>query len=360
MLSRFRNLFDNNILKLFKKALLMGWKQPLAIGFYARALWYQKEAAELRRKHLAEGTEVPPLLIVSVTSRCNLNCAGCYSKLLHSDQDKDMDAKRFREIVAEAQELGVSIIMLAGGEPLIRRDLMEVAAEFPRIIFPIFTNGTLLDDDYLDLFSAHAQLLPIISLEGREAETDARRGDGVWARFQTLRPRLKERGLCWGLSLTLTSSGYAQQLSDTYLQSFLADHCRLFFFVEYVPVDASTRGLVLTAAQKSALDARVERLMREKPGIFIAFPGNEEQYGGCLAAGRGFLHINPSGYAEPCPFAPFTDVSVKEMGLRAALRSSLLAKIRANHHLLSEGEGGCALWANREAVRKMLAPAENE
>jgi MoaA/NifB/PqqE/SkfB family radical SAM enzyme len=355
MLSRFRNLFDSNILKLFKKALIMGWKQPGSIRFFARALWYQKEAAALRRKHLSAGTEVPPLLIVSVTSRCNLNCKGCYSKLLHDQDNVEMDTRRFREILCEAQELGVSIVMLAGGEPLIRKDLLNVAAEFPRIIFPVFTNGTLLDGQYLDFFSRHAHLLPIISLEGWKSDTDIRRGEGVWAKFQALRPELKARGLCWGVSFTLTSSGYAQQLSEPLLRDFLSDRCRLFFFVEYVPVDDSTKAQVLTAAQKNALDERVERLMKELPGIFIAFPGNEEQYGGCLAAGRGFLHINPAGYAEPCPFAPYTDVNVRDKGLRAALNSKLLRRIRENHHLLSEGEGGCALWANRDAVRQLIS-----
>lgn len=355
MAEGYRNLFDSNILKLFKTAILMGWKQPGMIGFYARALWYQKEAAALRRKHYSEGLEVPPLLIISITSRCNLNCKGCYSKLLHGKVVEEMDAARFREILCEARDMGVSIIMLAGGEPLIRKDLLAVAAEFPKAVFPIFTNSTLLDDGYLDFFGRHPHLLPVISLEGYGHETDNRRGDGVWAGFQALRPRLKERGICWGTSFTLTSEGYELLLSEHFLRGFLASGCRIFFFVEYVPVDESTLHLVLTAEQKRVLEDRVERLTRRLPGLFIAFPGNEDQYGGCLAAGRGFLHINPAGYAEPCPFAPFTDSNVRETGLRAALQSKLLAKVRQNHHLLSEGEGGCALWSNRKAVMDMLS-----
>lgn len=360
MADSYRKLFDNNILKLFKKALQMGWKQPGSLGFYARALWHQKEAASLRKINLAQGTEVPPLLIVSITSRCNLNCAGCYSKLLHRNEEQEMDAERFRSIMAEADDLGISIIMLAGGEPLIRKDILTVASDFPKAIFPVFTNATLLDEYYLDFFSSYPHILPIISLEGYGEETDSRRGEGVWDRFNIQRPALKKRGLCWGISFTLTSTGYDLLLSEDFLREFIADGCRIFFFVEYVPVAENTLPLVLTASQKQDLETRVENLMRKLPGLFIAFPGNEEQYGGCLAAGRGFLHINPAGYAEPCPFAPITDVNVREMGLRAALKSDLLAKVRENHHLLTEGEGGCALWANREAVQKLISSSETE
>jgi MoaA/NifB/PqqE/SkfB family radical SAM enzyme len=88
--------------------------------------------------------------------------------------------------------------------------------------------------------------------------------------------------------------------------------------------------------------------------LFIAFPGDEDQYDGCLAAGRGFLHINPSGKVEPCPFAPFSDTDLRYGSLRDALNSDFLRNIRENHHLLKEGEGGCALWANRDWVAGIL------
>ena len=55
--------------------------------------------------------------------------------------------------------------------------------------------------------------------------------------------------------------------------------------------------------------------------IFLSFPGDEKALGGCLASGRGFFHIGPDGSAEPCPFSPFSDSNVAEMGVREALKS---------------------------------------
>ena len=42
--------------------------------------------------------------------------------------------------------------------------------------------------------------------------------------------------------------------------------------------------------------------------IVVSFPGDEKSSGGCLAAGRGFFHINSHGGAEPCPFSPYSEL----------------------------------------------------
>jgi MoaA/NifB/PqqE/SkfB family radical SAM enzyme len=334
----------------FRKAAQIAIKTPSQLPFFTKALLNQIRAVGLRKKLAKQGVQVPPLLIISITNRCNLNCRGCYSKVLHNDTREEFSAARFREILAEAVELGISTILLAGGEPLVRRDILDVASEFPQIIFPIFTNAMLMDADYIDFFKQHPHMIPVVSLEGREVQTDERRGDGVYANFLKICSGLKEKKLFWGISFTLTSESNKLLLSQEYLGEYLGMGCRLFFFVEYVPIDPSSKHLVLTPLQKARVQPTVDMLMDKLPGLFIAFPGDEEQYGGCLAAGRGFMHINPSGMVEPCPFAPFSDVDIRFSSLREALDSKLMARIRAKHHLLKETEGGCALWANREEV----------
>lgn len=348
-----RKRFDANILLQFGKARQIMGKYPGRLPFFVQAYLAQSKAAKKREKQAAEGLEVPPLLIISITKRCNLNCAGCYSKLLHTNDDPELSPQRFADILAEAKQLGISIILLAGGEPLVRKDILEIAAQYPGIIFPIFTNGLLLDADYAEFFGKHPHLIPVISLEGGEAETDFRRGEGVFAGFELARKELDKNRVFWGISLTLTTQNMDVVLSETYANTLMKAGCRLFFFVEYVPVAEGSEALVLSDAQKAEVQPRVDKLMDALPAMFIAFPGDEDQYEGCLAAGRGFMHINPSGKVEPCPFAPFSDTDLRFSSLHEALGSPLLEKVRANHHLLKEGKGGCALWANREWVKEL-------
>lgn len=346
-----RSVFDKNIKMVFSKAVSLMMSKPDKIAFFLKALKNQNSAKNLRNKHLKNGLEVPPLLIISLTSDCNLNCKGCYSKKLHQHITNKLSAERFRAILSEASTLGISIILLAGGEPLMRWDLIEIAAEFPKIMFPIFTNGLLIDQQKMDFFLKHKHLIPVISLEGKENETDERRGIGVWDNFQLLKEELNLNNMFWGISLTVTSENYNLVTSDDFTTHLLKKGCSLFFYVEYVPINQD-KNLVLTPQQKETLQPLVDRFMDDFAGIFVAFPGDENQYDGCLAAGKGFFHINPAGAAEPCPFAPFSDFNLNQSSLKEALQSPLFSFIREHHHLLKETEGGCALWANKEFLEQ--------
>jgi MoaA/NifB/PqqE/SkfB family radical SAM enzyme len=86
--------------------------------------------------------------------------------------------------------------------------------------------------------------------------------------------------------------------------------------------------------------------------VFIALPWDEEEIGGCLSAGRGFVHISAEGNVEPCPFVPYSDTNLKDVSLKEALQSKMLSVIRENHTQLQETHG-CALWERREWVMSL-------
>ncbi len=99
----------------------------------------------------------------------------------------------------------------------------------------------------------------------------------------------------------------------------------------------------------------VRRLRRRRRGmVFIAFPGDEKSSGGCVAAGRGFFHINSHGGAEPCPFSPYSDVNVRETSLRGALQSPLFRALQTQGLLQDDHIGGCTLYMNKDKVEAIL------
>ncbi len=354
MTFRQRDLLDNEIMDKFKQAMKVMVNNPSKIPFYIKAISNQNKALKLRNQHAERGLEVPPILIFSITSRCNLNCVGCYSKILHNSDDAELSMERYDSIFQEAEELGISVILLAGGEPLVRKEILSCAASHDSILFPVFTNGMLIDSEYADFFAKNPNLVPVLSLEGGHSETDQRRGEGVYQQVKTVSRLFNDRNTLWGSSITLNSESFDMVLSNDYVLELINSGCKLLFYVEYVPVQANSEHLVLSDEQKSSFCARIEELRTNFPAMFIPLPGDENYYDGCLAAGRGFLHINPSGKVEPCPFAPFSDVNLRFNSIREALSSKLLQTIRENHSLLSEGKGGCALWANKDFVQSLL------
>ncbi len=348
------SLLNSAIENFLKDALRVVAKNPAMSGYLLRAAGHQKKAERLRAELEEEGVKVPPYMIISVTNSCNLRCKGCYSRAQHRREGNEISLERLRELIGEAKELGVSFVFLAGGEPLMRPDILDAAGDFPEIIFPLFTNGLLITDDITEKLRRIKNVVPVVSIEGHKGETDGRRGEGVHERVSAALGKLRDRGVFYGVSFTVTSENYKTLTDEAYIGGLIDSGCRLYFFVEYVPVRENTENLVVSDTQRMELSLKLESFKSKFPGLFVSFPGDEEQFGGCLSAGRGFIHISAEGDIEPCPFAPYSDRNLKNMSLRDALNSDLLRKIRENSAALSETHGGCALWEKREWVRSLV------
>jgi MoaA/NifB/PqqE/SkfB family radical SAM enzyme len=244
--------------------------------------------------------------------------------------------------------------MIAGGEPLVRMEILDIIQEFPEITFLVFTNGLLIDEALTLKLKNMRNFVPVISLEGYEKETNERRGAGVYERLQGIVKILKQHHIFWSVSLTVTRSNFTDVTSEQFIANLVNLGCKLFFFVEYTPVTKDTEGWLLTDEQRSTLLSLRNGFRSRHSALFIAIPGDEEEIGGCLAAGKGFIHINAQGDVEPCPFAPYSDTNLRDMSLLDALKSDFLKKIRDNHERLGEAEGGCALWVERDWVKSLL------
>jgi len=357
----YRDLFDGVIASTLRRALGIAAADPALAVAGARILYRQKKAAAVRREYERQGVLVPPVMMISLTSRCNLACKGCYMRAQRREGAPDMSADQLRSLVAQASELGVSVIVFAGGEPLLRSgEILDLAVGHPRLLFVVFTNGLLIDDRMADRIAARRNLVPMISLEGFRTETDGRRGDGIYDRLLSAASMLKERGIFFGCSITVTRKNIDDVTDGGFIRQMTEAGARAFVFVEYVPIEPGTEDLVLDDDRRAALNERLAAFEREYPALFIGFPGDEGTYGGCLAAGRGFVHVNPAGGLEPCPAAPFSDADLTKTALKDALRSGLLEEIRGHHERLTEAHGGCALWTNREWVQGLMTEGARE
>jgi MoaA/NifB/PqqE/SkfB family radical SAM enzyme len=347
------NLFAGEIRVSLKTAAGILTAYPSSASALTKIAAALPEAERRREKFSSDDVDVPPLLIVSTTEDCNLSCKGCYA-CERGGKRGALPSDRVYEVLNEASELGVSVVLLAGGEPLLSHDWLNAMSRHDSMLGLVFTNGTLLDQSRLAWFAENRHMIPLLSIDGNAAQTDARRGEGVHAKVCQAMSALRSSGIPFGVSVTVTSENIGETLNDGFTEDYLQKGCRLFVYVEYVPAEAGTEPLVLSKADKRRLSDFAAQSMKKHAALFVAFPGDEEPYGGCLAAGRGFVHVGADGSLEPCPFAPFSDVSLKNTSLKDALNSALLAKVRENHQLLVEGDGGCALWRNRELLTELI------
>ena len=188
---------------------------------FLRAFLRNLGRSEVRRSENEKaGVHVPPFMIASITSNCNLFCSGCYARANQAcagQSGKPLEARRWGRLFDEAEGLGVCFILLAGGEPLLRSDVLEAAGNHPGVIFPVFTNGTLMGGQALGLFDEHRNLIPVVSIEGEKEETDARRGEGVHGRVMEAMAGLKARKILFGASITVTKANVAAVADERFV-----------------------------------------------------------------------------------------------------------------------------------------------
>lgn len=350
---------SNGIETIIKAALRASLKNPKQSIFIAQYASWATKARKLRQESESKGEHIPPFLICSIATNCNLHCAGCYSRANHACEDQKpenlLDENEWGRVFHEAKEMGVGFILLAGGEPLMRPEIIQKASEIPELIFPIFTNGTLVEAQYLKTFKRHRNLIPIISLEGSEKITDARRGAGVFHAIVTTMDKLNQNQIFYGTSITVTKKNIGEVTSDEFLKDLHERGCRIVFYVEYVPVTDESSDLAPEEYEREYLENRLQSIRKQLGEmLFISFPGDEKASGGCLAAGRGFFHINAKGEAEPCPFSPYSDLSLKNVALRQAMKSELFQKLQSEDFLMEEHAGGCVLFEKRNEVQNLI------
>ncbi|MGB7787614.1 radical SAM/SPASM domain-containing protein [Methanoregula sp.] len=353
----YRRRFDATISAVLHQGLRIIHADPGLFLAGTRIAYHQKKAAAIRKEHEDRGLVVPPVMITSITSQCNLACGGCYMKHRGATEHPgEMSPETLASLAGQAAELGVSVIVIAGGEPLVRKDeIFQLAGAFPEILFPVFTNGLMIDAGVADAIAGCRNIVPVISFEGFRAETDGRRGTGVYDRLLSICGYLRDRKIFFGCSITITRENFDCVTGETFIRQMIGAGARVFTFVEYVPIEPGTDELALAGEQKIMLNSLMSVFGSKFAAIFIGFPGDEEAFGGCLAAGRGFVHVSPSGDLEPCPAAPLSDANLVHVPLADALRSRLLSRIRDEHGLLTESTGGCALRANRVLVQQVLS-----
>ena len=300
-----------------------------------------------------EGVPTPFTILVSPTMRCNLTCEGCFAG--EYSRDSDMDIDTLQRVVDQANEMGVYLITILGGEPFFREDLLDFYAANPDVYFHVYTNGTLLDEATLDHLAALGNIAPMLSIEGGREPTDARRGPGVFDQLMHAMDGLRERGMVFGYSATVTRHNWQSLVSDEFTDLMVAKGAMISWNFLYMPIGADPdMSLMLTPTERNEFRLGIERVRNTKALFPVDFWGDAPWVKGCIA-GKHYIHINNEGWVEPCIFTHFATDNVHDVSLKEAFSSPFFQEIRRrqpfNHNLLMP----CMLIDNPQHSREIIA-----
>jgi MoaA/NifB/PqqE/SkfB family radical SAM enzyme len=279
---------------------------------------------EYKKKY---GVHVPSLIVISPTMQCNLNCYGCYAGE-YSQNHTGLSFELVDRIVTEAKEMGLRFFVISGGEAFTRKDLLDLYEKHNDSAFQIYTNGSLLNEPTVARLAELGNVMPCISVEGFEKETDERRGKGHFKRIMSAMDRLRDTGVLFGFSATSTRNNTDVLLSDEFIDLMVEKGATLGWYFTYIPIGREPdMSLMQTPEQRDYQRWRVSEIRNSKSVLLADFWNDGWITKGCMAAGERYCHINANGDVEPCVFVHFAMDNIKNTSLREALNSPLFNKI---------------------------------
>jgi len=143
-----------------------------------------------------------------VTRSCNLNCVHCRASSNPGSYSRELDTVKAMEVLEQIREVGKPIIILTGGEPLLRKDIFALADYGTKkgLRMVMATNGTLITPDIITKTMESGIKRVSISLDGatRESHDSFRQVDGAFERAIQGISYLKEQGIEFQINTTVT------------------------------------------------------------------------------------------------------------------------------------------------------------
>lgn len=238
-------------------------------------------------------------LRISVTDRCNLRCRYCMPKegVCMVAHHQILSFEEIQKVVATAVPLGIDKIRLTGGEPLVRRDIVELVRMIADIEgvkdLAITTNGVLLSKFAAPLKKAGLHRVNI-SLDTLDAEKFSKitRGGDIASVLKGIEAARKAELDPVKINCVIAKS------SEEPDALAVKEYCRLH-----------------------GLQVRFISQMDLSTGHFGVVEGGTG--GDCAVCNR--LRLTPTGKIKPCLFSDL-EYDIREMGIEEALQAALLGK----------------------------------
>ena len=277
------------------------------------------------------------LLAINLTKRCNLACAHCYmdADTMKYGGENELTTEEVRNLLEDiADHSTETMVVLTGGEPLLRGDLEELVSHGTKLglSMVVGTNGVALSDKRVQSLKASGAIGTGISIDSLDPEKhDAFRGlPGAWEKTMNGIDACKRHDLSFQIPFSVTESN-AEEVPAMidFARVSGARVLNVFFLLctgrgesmsDISPVSYEWVLNQLVAAQEQSPDLLIRArcaphynriAYQRNPGSTLTRAAGYEG-GGCLA-GVHYCRITPDGGVTACPYIPEEEGSIREM-----------------------------------------------
>jgi radical SAM protein with 4Fe4S-binding SPASM domain len=313
----------------------------------------------------------PPFMVsYSITKKCNLRCKHCYSSSVEQADPDELSTEEAMHLVDDLSRWGIGLLIIDGGEPLCREDLLDVVryASSKGIRTTVGSNGTLIDDGMAKKMLDSGVMAVAISVDGVDAGThDSFRGvDGAFE--QTLRgiEACRNADLPFQLNMVVRKDNLSQL--DDMLRLALdlgANAAEVFDLVAAGRAKEECKQMVLSREERKSVMERLAEAQEDYP-LVIRVPGcpmyplilqkknvrpkrfpaemlrRIPYYGRGCAAGMpmGYVMVLSNGEVNPCMLLQVNLGNIREQSIMSIWENSpALTELRNRDRL----KGACGV-----------------
>ena len=329
---------------------------------------------EMKNRNLPLLPDTLRMVAWETTRSCNLACVHCRASAVCGPYEGELDTKRCLKLLDEIAAFSTPVIILTGGEPLLRQDIFEIAsygtAKGLRMVMA--TNGTLVTEEIAKKMIASGIQRVSISIDGLDAAShDAfRKVSGAFAGSMAGIEAMKKAGLEFQLNTTITKAnlGQIKGIFDLAVRIGAAAH-HIFLLVptgrgkemadQAIPPEAYEE--TLNWFYEESLRAPIQlkatcaphyfRIFHQKKGpVKSAAPQHGSAAGsagalhamtrGCMG-GSSFCFISHTGQVQPCGYLELDCGQIKEEGFGEIWANSSIFKNLRDLNLYGGKCGRC-------------------
>ena len=261
---------------------------------------------------------------LAITHKCQCQCIHCSADPFIDYTKKELSVEEIKTVIDGSLELGASLVILVGGEPLLREELYELIehVDKSKAIAMIFTNGLLLTDENVKKLAKAGLQSVNISIDSSESElhNEFRAVPRCYEKAFEGAARCREAGILTGISTYATSEGIQNGNVEKLLKIAQDQEFSEVTIFDCIPSgrflkDASK---ILTADDRRQLIALSKKYHEmDKPmGVNAMALINSPRGVGCYGAQSQF-YMTAYGDINPCDFNPINFGNVRDMPIQA-------------------------------------------
>ncbi|MFC2163816.1 radical SAM/SPASM domain-containing protein [Acidobacteriota bacterium] len=251
----------------------------------------------------AAGKSIPAFIDIGVTYKCQCDCVHCAAHAFHGGEREEMDTSQLKDLIDQAHSLGILEVIFSGGEPLLRKDMIELVRYAHELGFIIRfnTNGLLLTRERaVELKEAGVNQVGV-SIDSAEPEghNALRQKNGVFQKALEGIGYLKEAGLYFQILTYASKENVKSGLEEIIRLGKERDALGVFIFF---PIAVGRWDLSLDQVLTPKERERVREYYDLKL-VHLELPTSRTN---CCSFDKLVIYVTAQGDVTPCPFVPFT------------------------------------------------------